>query len=356
MKKRPTIRDVAQKASLSISTVSLVINDKKHVSDQTRTSVRQAIDELGYHPQRSARGLASRNSGNIGFLLSDDHFSQAEPFYTRIFLGTEFAARDLHYYILLTTVGRYFDPKRSVPRFLLERNVDGIIIAGQLNEKLIDYICGMDIPVILVDFELKRKSLSSVLIDNRGGIAAVANHLCSLGHRDIGFIGGDVSHPSIADRYAGYREAMAENSLTALESSISTDEPDTGLANGFEAARKVLTGSGSRPSAIIAANDAMAMGCAQFARSIGLKIPEHLSLVGFDDIEMSSHTDPPLTTVRVLKEEMGKIAVQHLVDMIRSPNPSVVTTRVPVELIIRGSTRSLMTDTVINKAGVSNFV
>ena len=110
MKHRPTIRDVAKKAGMSLSTVSLVINNRGYVSSGTRESVLKIVRELSYHPTRSARGLASKTSGNIGFILSEEHFSQAEPFYTRIFLGTEFEARDHNFYILLTTVGNQFDP------------------------------------------------------------------------------------------------------------------------------------------------------------------------------------------------------------------------------------------------------
>ena len=174
MKHRPTIRDVARKAGLSLSTVSLVINNRGYVSPETRESVLKVVRELSYHPTRSARGLASKTSGNIGFILSEEHFSQAEPFYTRIFLGTEFEARIHNFYILLTTVGDQFDPDQYVPRFLLERNVDGIIIAGKVSEKLISYIDSLGLPIVLVDYEMKRALHSAVLIDNwRGGTLAV---------------------------------------------------------------------------------------------------------------------------------------------------------------------------------------
>src|SRR5512135_725902 len=136
LKKRPTIEDVARLSGLSVSTISLVINNRGYVSDETRKKVLKIVEDLSYHPTRSARGLASKTSGNLGFILSEDHFSQAEPFYTRIFLGTEFEARNHNYYILLTTVGKTFHKTRSVPRFLLEQNVDGVIIAGKVNAKL----------------------------------------------------------------------------------------------------------------------------------------------------------------------------------------------------------------------------
>jgi LacI family transcriptional regulator len=339
VKHRPTIRDVARKAGLSLSTVSLVINDRGNVSPETRAAVQKVVRELSYHPTRSARGLASKTSGNIGFILSEEHFSQAEPFYTRIFLGTEFEARDHNFYILLTTVGDQFDPDEYVPRFLLERNVDGIIIAGKVNEKLISYIESLGLPIVLVDYEMKRAHHSSVLIDNwRGGTLAV-EHLLALGHKKIAFLGGDIRHPSLTDRYEAYRNTLHQAGVFLEESYEITDEEETSVAGGTSAAERLFA-SGAKPTAIFAANDAMAIGCMRYLKSRRINIPQDVAVVGFDDIDMSSHFEPHLTTVRVFKEEMGKIAVQRVVDSISSKTKTVVTTHVPVELIVRESTLS----------------
>ena len=337
MKHRPTIRDVAKKSGLSLSTVSLVINNRGNVSPGAREAVQKVVRELAYHPTRSARGLASKTSGNIGFILSDEHFSQAEPFYTRIFLGTEFEARDHNYYILLTTVGNQFDPDVYVPRFLLERNVDGIIIAGKVNEKLISHIDSLDLPIVLVDFEIKRAHHSAVLIDNWRGATLAVEHLLSLGHKRIAFIGGDVRHPSITDRYEAYQNTLHMAGVFLEESYEVTDEEETSVEGGTSAAERLFA-SGAKPTAIFAANDAMAIGCMRHLKSRGLRIPQDVAIVGFDDIEISSHIEPHLTTVRVLKEEMGKIAVQRVVDSINAKTKIVVTTHVPVELIVREST------------------
>ena len=339
MKHRPTIRDVARKAGLSLSTVSLVINNRGYVSPETRESVLKVVRELSYHPTRSARGLASKTSGNIGFILSEEHFSQAEPFYTRIFLGTEFEARIHNFYILLTTVGDQFDPDQYVPRFLLERNVDGIIIAGKVSEKLISYIDSLGLPIVLVDYEMKRALHSAVLIDNwRGGTLAV-EHLLALGHRRIAFLGGDIRHPSLSERYAAYKNTLNQAGVHLDETFEITEEKATSVAGGTSAAERLFA-SGANPTAIFAVNDAMAIGCVRHLKSRGMRIPHDVAIVGFDDIDMSAHIEPRLTTVRVLKEEMGKIAVQRVVDSITAKTNIVVTTHVPVELIVRESTVS----------------
>ncbi|HUL45286.1 MAG TPA: LacI family DNA-binding transcriptional regulator [Bacteroidota bacterium] len=331
MKQRPTIEDVARRVSLSISTVSLVLNDKPNVSEETRRKVKKAIRDLGYHPHRTARGLASQSSGNIGFILTENHFQQSEPFYTRIFLGTEFAARENNYYILLTTVGN----GDSIPRFLLERNVDGVIIAGRIDEQYVDGILSMGVPVVLVDFVIPLKKVSAVLIDNRRGAATAVEHLIGQYGSDIGFIGGDMSHPSIAERYEGYKEALRLHQLSLANTLIDTREADTGVENGYRAAVRLL--AAAKPKAIFAANDALALGCMRYLKERGLKIPGEIGIAGFDDIEASSHVEPRLTTVRVFKEEMGRVAVQQLMESIKSKSETVVTVHVPVELVVNQS-------------------
>jgi len=334
--KRPSIKDVAREAGCSVSTVSLVVNQRGNVSDETRERVMKVVRDLSYHATRSARGLASKTSGNIGFILRDDHFSQAEPFYTRVFLGAEFAARDHNFYVLLATVSHRFSDKKELPRFLLERNVDGIIIAGKVSQRFIDQAEGFGIPIVLVDFEVPRKRYASILIDNKSGARAAMEHLIASGHKDIAFIGGDIDHPSLADRLQGYRDTLADHGITVQDRLIDIREPDTRIPNGASAMSRLLH---ERPhlTAVFAANDAMAIGCIQTLREHGISIPGGVAVVGFDDVEMSSLMHPRLTTVRVFKEELGNQAVNTLVDMIRNGENIVVTKHLPVELIVRES-------------------
>ena len=347
-KKRPTIGDVAKLSECSPSTVSLVINNRGYVSPPVRKRVLKVIEDLSYHPSRSARGLASQTSGNLGFILSDDHFSQAEPFYTRIFLGTEFEARNHSYYILLTTVGSTFNKAKDAPRFLLERNVDGVVLAGKLNAQLIDYIDALGIPIVLVDYVSPKRKHSSVLIDNLSGAHLAVAHLAACGRKDIAFIGGDINHPSIAERYVGFQEAFRERSLTFDKSLVCIDEPALRGIDGANAIKQILD-RGRNPDGVFAANDAMAIGCIHYLRQHGISVPDAVAVVGFDDIDMSSHIETPLTTVRVFKEEMGRLAVLRLVEMIKQRTSHVVTTHVPVELVVRKSTADARQPSVVNQ-------
>lgn len=332
-----TIKDVAEKAGVSLSTVSLVINKKSNVSPETRRRVEDAIAELKYHPRRNARGLASKKTHNIGFILTDDHFSQAEPFYTKIFLGTEFEARKYDYYILLTTVQKNFREGSYVPRFLLERNVDGVILAGKVPVKLIDYIRKLGLPLVLVDYFTHKNRISTVLVDNYYGARLAVEHLVKEGHDKIAFVGGEANHPSIAERLRGYKEVLQEQNLPIVEELISHYEPYTGVNDGYKATCRLLD-VGTSFTAIFASNDTMAIGAMRCLRERNLVVPQDVSIIGFDDIEVCLQVEPRLSTVRVFKEELGVMAVRRIVEKIKDERMMVTHISVPVELVLREST------------------
>jgi LacI family transcriptional regulator len=335
VKPRPTIRDVAKKAGLALSTVSLVLNNRGYVSEKNRQKIQRIIKELDYHPQRSARGLASQLSGNIGFILTEDHFSQSEPFYTRIFLGTEFEARKHNYYILLTTVRKNVKETREIPRFFLEQNVDGVIIAGKIGSSWIEYISSKHIPLLLVDYVAPR--ISNITIDNGAGAELVVQHFMKGGHKKIGFIGGDIDHPSIHERFTQYQQVLLAAGITPSEQWYCTDQPNTTSLDGYEAAKKIFQGNDNMPTAIFAANDAMAIGCMQYLKENGFSIPKDIAIAGFDNVEAGHHVEPRLTTVNVHREEMGSLAVRRIVEMLKGENGVVTNTVTPVELVIRDS-------------------
>ncbi len=331
-----TIKDVAKKVGVSVSTVSLVINNKPGVTEATRQKILKAIKELNYHPHHLARGLASKRKGNIGFILTNYHFSRAEPFYTKIFLGSELEARNHNYYILLTTVENKFS-KKDVPRFLLERNVDGVILAGKIPNGLIDYLNRFDLPVIFIDYVPPHGKYLAILMDNVDGAMQAVKHLIKKGHRKIVFIGGDINHPSINSRLKGYKLELEKHNIPVSEELIFTDAPDTTSQYGYELTCKLL--DKKIPfTAIFAANDAMAFGCMKCLREKHIRVPDQVALVGFDDVEIASQMEPKLTTIRVNKEDMGALAVKTMVDIINSNRMLQGKFLVPVELIVRDST------------------
>ena len=332
-----TIRDVAKKARVAQSTASLVINDRPNVNPETKERVLQAIRELDYHPRRHARALASQKTGNLGFILTDDHFSRAEPFYTKIFLGTEFESRKYNYYILLTTVPSTFRLETDLPRFLLERNVDGVMLAGRVPAALTEHLRSAKIPHVYIDYSPRHDHSNAVMMDSLLGASLAVRHLIELGHRRIAFIGGDLSHPSIAKRFEGYQQALQEAGLPATEDLVESRESYTATEDGYRAAEKLLR-RGVEFTAIFAANDAMAIGAMQCLQHGGRQIPAEISVVGFDDVEAGTHTQPQLTTVRVDKEELGAVASRRLVEMIETKKEFHGKVYTPVELVVRQST------------------
>jgi LacI family transcriptional regulator len=157
------------------------------------------------------------------------------------------------------------------------------------------------------------------------------------GHEKIGFIGGDIRHPSINERFTEYQNVLLTAGITLSEQWYNIDQPNTTQSNGYEAAKKIFSGNDNKPTAIFAANDAMAIGCMQYLKDNGFRIPEDIAIAGFDNIEAGLHVVPRLTTVNVHREEMGTLAVRRIVEMVKEKSGVVTKTITPVELVVRDS-------------------
>ncbi len=335
-----TIKDVAEEAKVSIATVSLVINNNARISQGTSKKVLKVIKKLNYKPSRSARGLVSRKTGNIGFILTEEHFLHTEPFYTRVFLGTEFEARAVDYYVLLATISSSFKKGDALPRFVSERNVDGIVVAGKVPDALTESISKYNVPIVFIDFSPVVGDYPNVLTDNLKGGFLATQHLIQNGHKNIAFIGGEISHPSITERLRGYKLALERAHLNSDDELVIASDEFLSRQNGYNSAKK-LFGLKDNITAIFAANDATAFGVMQYLKDNKYRIPDDVSVVGFDDVEADLLINPPLTTVKVPKLEMGIEAVQLLLNMIKSSNGTAKKIVIPIELIVRGSVKSI---------------
>jgi LacI family transcriptional regulator len=334
---KPTIKDIASEAGVSIATVSYVINETKSISPETKKRVFKAIKSLHYHPSKSARNLVTGKTGNIGFILTDEHFLRTEPFYTKIFLGTEFEAREEGYYIILTSIKSDFDKKDTLPRFILNESVDGIIIAGKVPQNFIDKLSANKVPAVFVDYIPPTNGYPLVLIDNvQGGVLAV-NHLIGLGHKNIAFISSDIEHPSFFDRLNGYRQALEYARIPVPNDLIITSSAFQGRQAGVDLAKRLFS-SAKNVTAIFASNDAIAIGAIHYLKTRGIRVPEDVSVIGFDGIEADLLLDPPLSTVGVPKFELGAEALKLLVNTLNNKKSLPKKIIVPVELIVRKST------------------
>lgn len=336
-----TIKDIAKIAGVSTSTVSLVISGKGYISDHTRDKVQKVIDEYNYRPLRAARQLPSNRTGNIGFIISDVHLSRSEAFYSRILLGAELEARNFDSYILLSSVPVRMKDHDDLPRFLKGRDVDGVIIAGSVPDILLDYVRSQEIPAVLIDYNINDHKFDRILMDNLSGITQAVNHLIETGVNKIGFLGGSFYHPSIQERLDGYTLAMERKGLGHIvrdTSYIYTMMEETTTEIGASGIQNLLSAH-SDLEAVICVNDTTAIGCLQYLNNSGLSVPGDISVIGFDDVNYAAVTHPPLTTVHVPKIEMGVGALKMLMDRIDNPGQLFQTRLIPVELIVRGSTR-----------------
>lgn len=337
---RPTIKDVAKAANVSIATVSLVLHNNERISSETKRKVLKRIKQLHYHPSRSARGLVSRKTGNIGFIVTEEHFLRTESFYTRVFLGTEFEAREKDNYVLLATISSSFKKGDPLPRFILERNADGILIVGKVPEAFIESIKKYNMPILFIDYLPPNGDFPSVIIDNERGGMLATEYLINSGHQNIAFIGGEISHQSITDRLRGYKLALEKANINNGNGLVVTNDEYLSRQNGYRSAEKLFI-QNKNVTAIFASNNATAIGVIQYLKDNNLNIPDDISLIGFDDVEADIMIDPPLTTIRVPKVKMGTEAVQLLLNIIKTETTTAKKIIVPIELVVRESIKNI---------------
>jgi LacI family transcriptional regulator len=315
--KGTTIRDVARRARVSHQTVSRVINGHDTVTAETRERVLQAIRELEYLPSAVARSLSSQRTHTLGMVTTDvsDHF------FAEAVAGAEAEARKRGYFLIIGSIEEGAeDDERTYLRLMLERRVEGIIVAVprlRLSEDDLLRDAVARVPTVLVASDIELPGADHVDIDNRRGGHEATAYLVGQKHQTIATITGPLDWPSARARLDGYRDALREAGIAADRSLV---EPcvDWGLESGRRAAERVLA-STPKVTAIFAQSDLLALGAIAALRARGLRVPEDVSVVGFDDIPVASVFSPPLTTIRQPMREVGQLAARLIGD--RSPTP-----------------------------------
>jgi DNA-binding LacI/PurR family transcriptional regulator len=334
-----SIWDVAKRAGVSVSTVSKALNNRAHVNPKTREKVRQIAKQLKYHPSAFGRGLVLQKTGNIGFVIDRTPLRIfSNPFHSRVLDGIEEELLRQDYNLLISAHSLLHN-KESLPKFVREKNVDGLILSGKISDRLILDLYQRGNPLVLVDNHIAQSDIDCVVTDNVNGAKQAVNHLLELGHRKIGMLRGSGKHVSIIERWHGYNEAIKSANLTPDKRWIA--EGDVTTEGGMSAMEKLLAQTKELPTAIFAFNDAMATGAMKILHAYNIRVPEDVSIVGFDDTDEAIHVIPPLTTIHVAKEEMGRVAAQLLIRRIQRkkavPQRVVLTTH----LVIRESTRKI---------------
>jgi LacI family transcriptional regulator len=326
-----TIFEVAQKAGVSSTTVSHVINKTRFVSDETRGRVERAIEEMGYRPNALARSLRSGETHTIGLILPDS----ANPFFAEVGRSIEGAAFDVGYNIILCNTENNIEKEHTYIDVLAKKQVDGMIFVGA-GEDYDSYkkILDMKIRVVAMDRDYPDLEMDVVISDNLQGGKLATQHLIDLGHKRIGCITGPSKVNLSALRVTGYVETLEQAGLPVDQSLIVTG--DFHPESGQEAAYKLLAMK-DPPTAIFACNDLMAIGVMRACIELGMRIPQDLAVVGYDDIELASYSTPPLTTIQQPKKEMGITALKYLLGRIQAEQSPPQRASLPVSLIVRGS-------------------
>lgn len=310
-----SIRDVARHLNLSITTVSRALNNYEDVSEETRQRVRKAAAELGYIPNRAARQLRHKYSDTIGYILPADAPRLSDPFFAEFIAGLGDEAADHGYELLVSTAPSSSQvEQQAYERWLHGRKVDGVILNRMhLKDWRVQYLAQNKFPFVTMERSLDPYDYPSVETNGRRWFAKLIDHLVSLGHRRIAYIGTNPEMKIHADRFAGYQDGLHTHGLEFDPQLVVTG--DLTSEGGFRAAKQLLALS-QPPTAIACVDDMTAMGVLHAAQEMGWTVGKNLAVTGFDGIEGISHTQPPLTTINQPVYIIACRLVQMLVDQI----------------------------------------
>ena len=335
-RRQVTSRDVARRAGVSRTTVSFVLNNVPGVkiSDDTRQRVLQATRVLGYHPTAAARSLASGRTQRIGLVLGEGQRRLAGDAFIPQFLRGITASIARRGYLLVLQMAEDVPTRAAYDRLLREQQVDGLILSGpRLDDPLLPELAAEGFPLILHG-RMDGSQTPFVDVDNRSGARQATAHLAGLGHRRIGFVSNaPMFYSGAQERLAGYREALVDHGLPVDESLVRTSgfSPDSGAA-----AMRELLKTPHPPTAVFAASDVTALGVLGAIHQAGLRVPQDVALVGFDDIFLAAHAVPPLTTVRVPAYGLGWTAAELLIALIEG-DEDIASITLETEFVVRDS-------------------
>jgi LacI family transcriptional regulator len=330
-----TLREVAEAAGVHPGTASRALNDATRalVRPATVQRVLAAVDALGYKPNLLARSFKTRRTKSVGIVIPDID----NPLFPPMVRGVESRLFQDGYVALLANTESDPDRQRRIFEGMVDRRVDGLVLAtARRHDVSIAELEEEGIPVVLLNRVVEDRAFSSVSVDDAAGVGLVVEHLLQLGHRRIGHVAGPQSMSTGHARYEGFVSAMQatgadlDRRRVAFAGSFS-------IAEGERCARELL-GSACRPTAIVAGNDMLALGCYSATERAGLRCPEDVSIVGFNDMPFIDRVSPPLTSVRIPHYELGVHAAELLLGRLRDPGTPVRVVHLPPQLVVRGST------------------
>lgn len=333
MGKAPTLQDVARSAGVSTATVSRVINDSTHVSHDVRARVNKALDKLNYRPNRAARRLRVKDGIHqlIGLLIPDIQ----NPFYVDVIQGVEEVVYSNDYAVFICNFSQDYNKEKAYLNIMKEEGIDGLIVAPYHEEdRMVTSLVHSGLPIVCIDRGLNKVNADLVVVDNESGAYQAVKHLIQLGHERIGYVGGLYSIPTSRHRRDGYVKALREFDIEIDDSLIKFG--DSKHESGQQMVREFLD-MDNPPSALFTGNNVITLGGLEVIHSRGVKIPDEIAVVGFDDMYWSNSLNPPLTAVKQSGYDIGKQATTMLFERLSEPGRAPRKVQLHTELIVRKS-------------------
>ncbi len=318
-------------ARVSHPTVSRALQNSPLVNTETAAKIRKIAEAAGYRPSAVARGLVTRRTRAVGLVVT----TMADPFAGEVACGIEQTANDHGYAVFLANSNASAEQERKVVQALAERRVDGIIVtSSRVGSDYLPMLAQLNVPMVLVNDQYPGEFVHSVMIANEDGSRAATEHLIDLGHRRTAYVGDRSGYQTETERLEGYRQALRAAGIEfEAELAVQGDGRPEGAAEAMEALLKLA----EPPTAVCCYNDMTALGAMRAIRARGLRVPEDVSVTGFDDLFFAEYLEPPLTTVRQPMRRMGEMAMENLLKLM-SGEDSVAQVKAEAELIVRGST------------------
>jgi len=330
-------KDIAKKLSISPSAVSFALNNKPGVSEETRRKILKVIEQMGYNTNILSKSTLTHNR-NIRFIIYKKHglVVSDTPFFSALIEGIDREARSLGYNLIVTYMDENKDNLMKILNIIKGTSPDGImLLATEMTKEDLKPFKNLSIPLLLLDSYFESENLDTVIINNLEGAYKATCYLFELGHRDIGYLHSSVWINNFDHRMAGFKKAihnkglkLKENLIFSLESTI-----DGSYKNMFN----ILESKPKLPTALFADNDIIAFGAIKAMKESGIRIPQDVSVIGFDDMPFCEMIDPPLTTVMVYKQRMGMIALKRLVERIDEAPAETIKIEVNTTIVERKS-------------------
>lgn len=331
MATNPTIYDVSRLSGVSIATVSRAFSEPEKVREATRQKVYAAAEALHYYPNAIARAMARQRTDKIAYLICKQGATILDEFYAGICDGIMQTANRSDYQLLISTA----DDWRVSGTTAQSKQIEGVILGGNASPDLITELQSQNVAVVMVNNRINAFDIPCVVSDEYGSVEKSLEHLFSRGHRHIGMVVGRFNPYIVGGRYTSFLQIMRERKLPVRKSDVEMCE--TNIESATQAAMRLLQRE-DRPTALLGTNDMVAAGIIKAARRLGLRLPEDLAVVGFDDASVCTMVEPELTSIHINCYKMGELCVERLKSLLDGDGDIPKLTVVPTELVVRRST------------------